>query len=89
MPTDDVNVGLDGPNVDAVPPGIAPNFIVQRAGTEFPGINVVLGPPNIFTVTIASGAGTLQRIRYNGAAPTWFNAGGGQLLAFDVTLPFP
>lgn len=84
-----MNVGVTTPNQDPVPPGIAPNFIVTRAGTDFPGIAVVDSSPIDFEVTIASGAGALERIRYTGADPIWPNVSGGRLLAFDVSIPFP
>ncbi len=89
IPTDDVDVSVTGPDQVAVPAGIAPNFIVQRAGAPFPGISVTAITPLSFRVTIAAGAGALERIRYTGADPIWPNVTGGRLLAFDVPIPFP
>ncbi|KKM66400.1 hypothetical protein LCGC14_1481550 [marine sediment metagenome] len=89
IPSNGVRVTVDGPNITVPPLGIDPNFIVQRAGAEFPATDVVQETVDTFLVTIEAGAGLLERIRYTGAAPTWFNFAAGQLLAFDVTLPFP
>jgi len=87
--TERAQVEVSGPAQDSIPPGIELNFSIKRSGTFFPAISLGVVNPTTFTVDIASGAGTLEQIRYTGAAPTWFNVLGGQLLAFDVTLPFP
>jgi hypothetical protein len=89
VPTDDVTVTVNGPDLDVVPPGIKPNFIVRRAGTDFAAIAVAPTTATSFIVTIPTGAGALENIRYTGAAPIWTNVSGGRVLAFDVPLPFP
>ncbi len=89
VPTDDVDVVTTGPGLLAVPPGVESNFVVQRAGVPFTAIAVVATDPFNFTVTIPGGAGALERLRYTGPDPVWPNLAGGQLLAFDVPLPFP
>lgn len=89
VPTDDVIVGTAGPNLDLpAPPGVESGFTVWRAGAPFAAITVTPIPPRNFQVTIPTGAGALERIHYAGA-PIWGNASGGQVLAFDVPLPFP
>ncbi len=89
VPTDNVLTTVTGPALDAVPPGIEPDFIVQRGGAPFPAITVARPLPDEINITIAPGAGALERIRYTAAGPIWSNASGGRLLAYDVALPFP
>lgn len=83
------NITVDGPTLDPVPPGIAPDFAIERGGTFIPATLVALIGPNFFAVVIPFGLAATTRVRYVPAGPVWFNASGGRLLPFNVPLPFP